>query len=478
MQARFSTLAFVFICASIAGAQESWPQFRGPNSSGVSPSTGLPVEFGPKKNVLWKTELPPGHSSPIFSKDSIFVTAVDHEKLFAIAIDRKTGRVQWRREVPRPRTQEVHKANGPVSPSAVTDGKNVYAFFPDFGLVSYGPDGNERWKVPMGPFNNPMGMGASPVLAGDILLLVCDQEAGSYMLGIDKNTGKQRWRVDRADFTRGFSTPVMYQPKDGPLQAMVAGSYQLVSYDVRNGKPVWWLRGLTWQLKPTPVVGDGLVFIQGWAGGSDTGQQEDIPAFEEILKIMDRNQDGKLEKAEVTDEKITKEWRSVDLDDDGSLDGRDWRLYQSRRKAQNGLIAVRPGGKGDLTDSSLVWRYSKSLPNVPSPLYYKGLLFMLKEGGILTSFEAVSGKMRKQGRIQGALDPYFASPVAADGKIFTVSQQGKAAVISAEPEWNILAVNDLEEECHATPAIVDGKLYIRTKSALYCFGGNSALAQR
>lgn len=242
MQARFSTLAFVFICASIAGAQESWPQFRGPNSSGVSPSTGLPVEFGPKKNVLWKTELPPGHSSPIFSKDSIFVTAVDHEKLFAIAIDRKTGRVQWRREVPRPRTQEVHKANGPVSPSAVTDGKNVYAFFPDFGLVSYGPDGNERWKVPMGPFNNPMGMGASPVLAGDILLLVCDQEAGSYMLGIDKNTGKQRWRVDRADFTRGFSTPVMYQPKDGPLQAMVAGSYQLVSYDVRNGKPVWWLQ--------------------------------------------------------------------------------------------------------------------------------------------------------------------------------------------------------------------------------------------
>jgi outer membrane protein assembly factor BamB len=448
---------------------DDWLQFRGPNSTGISDNRNLPLEFGPQKNVVWKTNLPPGHSSPVLAGDRIFLTAVDNEKLFTICLDRTSGKINWRREIPRARKEHLHKANGPASPSPVSDGKNVFIFFTDFGLISFGPDGNERWRMPLGPFNNPMGMSSSPVLVGDTLLVSCDQESGSYFLAVDKNTGKVRWKVDRPEFTRGFSTPVIYKPADGPPQALLAGSYQLTAYAVDTGKPVWWVNGLTWQLKPTPVIGKDAIYVQGWAGESDTGQQEAIPPFAEVLARLDTNHDGKLEKDEIHDPKILKDWDAVDLDRDGVLNDRDWKLYQSRRSAQNAILAFRLGGKGDMTEKNLLWKYTKSLPNVPSPLLYQGVLYMLKEGGILTSLDPGTGKVLKQARILGALGDYFSSAVAADNKIYTLSEEGKAAVIKPGGEWEVLTVNDLGESCHATPAIADSRLYIRTYSALYCF---------
>jgi outer membrane protein assembly factor BamB len=448
---------------------EDWLQFRGPNSAGVSDNRNLPVEFGPSKNLVWKTAMPPGFSSPVLVGDHIYLTAVDNEKLFTLCLDRATGKINWRREIPRTRTGELHKANGPASPSPTSDGKNVFIFFYDFGLVSYGPDGNELWRTPLGPFNNPFGLGASPVLVDNTLLISCDQESGSFFLAVDKNTGKMRWRVERPEFTRGFSTPVIYRPPDGPPQALLAGSYQLTSYSVDTGKAIWWVGGLTWQLKPTPVLGKGVVYVQNWAGGSDTGQQEDLPPFEEVLSRLDKNHDSKLSKEEINDPKILKSWREVDLDDDGVLDQRDWKFYRSRRAAHNGLIAFRLGGHGDMTEKSLLWRYEKSLPNVPSPLFYKDVLYMLKEGGIFTSLDPATGKVLKQARLLGALGDYFSSPVAADDKIYAISEEGKAVVIKPGAEWEILAVNDLADSCKATPAIADSRMYIRTHGALYCF---------
>jgi outer membrane protein assembly factor BamB len=448
---------------------EDWLQFRGPNSAGVSNNRNLPVEFGPNKNLVWKTDLPPGYSSPVLVGDRIFLTAVDNEKLFTICLDRASGRINWRREIPRPRKAELHKANGPASPSPTSDGKNVFVFFYDFGLASFGPDGNELWRTPIGPFNNPFGLGSSPVLVGDTLLISCDQESGSFFLAVDKNTGKTRWRVERPEFTRGFSTPVIYYPPQGPPQALLAGSYRLVAYSVDTGKEVWWVSGLTWQLKPTPVLGKGVVFVQNWAGGSDTGQQEDIAPFEDVLARLDTNHDGKLSKDEIKDPKILNMWREVDLDDDGALDQRDWKFYRSRRAAHNGLVAFRLGGQGDMTEKNLLWRYEKSLPNVPSPLFYKDVLYMLKEGGIFTSLNPETGKVLKQARLAGALGDYFSSPLGADDKIYTLSEEGKVSVIKPGAEWEIMAVNDLGDSCKATPAIADGRLYIRTRGALYCF---------
>jgi outer membrane protein assembly factor BamB len=211
------------------------------------------------------------------------------------------------------------------------------------------------------------------------------------------------------------------------------------------------------------------MYIQNWAGGADTGQQEEIPSFEDTLARLDANHDGKLAKDEIKDPKILDVWRDVDLGNDGVLDERDWKFYRSRRSAQNGLIAVRLGGQGDMTDKSILWRYEKALPNVPSPLLYKNVLYMLKEGGIFTSLDPATGKVLKQARLLGALGDYFSSPVAADDKIYAVSEEGKVAVIKPGAEWEILAVNDLGDSCHATPAIAGGRLYIRTRGALYCF---------
>ncbi len=210
----------------------------------------------------------------------------------------------------------------------------------------------------------------------------------------------------------------------------------------------------------------------GWAGGSDTGQQEDIPAYSEVLKQYDANGDAKLAKAEVTDPKLSKAFSEGDLDRDGVLGERDWRMFQGRRAALNAVTAIRLGGRGDITEKSILWRYLKSLPNVPSPLLYRNVIYLMKEGGILTSLDAATGNVIKQGRLPGALDQYFASPVAADGKVYLTSEAGNITVLKAGGKWEPLALNGMDDECHATPAIVDGKLYVRTKSALYCFGSN------
>jgi outer membrane protein assembly factor BamB len=447
-----------------------WRQFRGPNASGLSDERNLPVEFGSDKNLVWKTPLPPGHSSPVLTADRIFLTAEAEKKLLVFSLDRATGKILWRREAPRPRVQELHKSNHPASPSPVTDGQNAYVFFTDFGLLSYGPDGNERWRLPLGPFNNPFGQGASPVLAEDKLLMICDAESGSFFVAVDKNSGRVLWRVERPDVTRGFSTPVLHQPKGGKRQALIAGAYQLTAYEVDTGKAAWWVRGLTWQLKPTPVLGQDVVFVQNWAGGADEGQQESVPSFEEVLSNWDANKDGKLSREEVPDARITKAWREADLDDTGFLEDRDWRFIRSKRSVVNAVNAFRLGGEGDMTEKNFLWRYTKSLPNVPSPLLYKDVLYMVKEGGIVTTLDPATGKVLKQGRLMGALELYFASPVGADDKVYAISEACKVSVLQAAGEWEILARNELgDESCHATPAIADSKLYIRTRSALYCF---------
>lgn len=462
--------ALAILGAALSFAAE-WPQFRGPNASGVSDDTNLPSEFGPDTNVVWKTAIPPGHSSPAIAGSKIFLTAIEDDKLLTIALDRATGRILWRREAPRPRRQVIERpANSPVSASPVSDGQNAYVFFQDFGLLAYGPDGNEIWRMPLGPFNNPFGHGASPILAGSTLLMVCDADEKSFLLALDSKTGKTLWRTDRPHAQRGYATPVLYRSPEGAMQVIVAGSYRLSGYDVKTGKEIWWVRRLPWQVKPTPIIANDVVYFSTWAGESEPGQQENIPVFKDALAKMDLNRDGKLSKDEIADPRAKNRFDEyLDLDDSGFLEERDWTQFQERRLGENALRAYKLGKSGDLTESGFLWKYAKTLPNVPSPLMYRGVLYILKEGGILTSLNPETGEILKQGRITGALDEYYASPVAADGKIYTVSESGKAAVLQAGAQWELLRLNDMKDGCKATPAFADGKLYIRTYGALYCF---------
>jgi outer membrane protein assembly factor BamB len=450
-----------------------WPQFRGPNATGVSADTNLPVEFGPEQNVVWKTTVPLGHSSPAIAATRIFLTAFEGETLLTLALDRATGRMLWRREAPRPRKQVIERpAHGPASASPVTDGQNAYVFFQDFGLLAYGPDGNELWRMPLGPFNNPFGHGSSPILSGDTLFMVCDQDVGSFLLAVDKGSGRVLWRTERPHAQRGYATPVLYRPPNGGLQVIVAGSYRLSGYDAATGKEAWWVRRLPWQIKPTPVVAGDVVYFLTYSGESDPGEQENVPSFEEALAKLDTNKDGKLSKDEIVDPKIKARFDEyLDLDDTGYLEERDWKQFQERRLGENALRAYKLGGEGDLTESNFLWKNARSLPNVPSPLVYRGVLYTLKEGGILTSYDPKTGEIGKQARLPGALGTYFSSPVAADGKIYAINEEGKAAVIRAGAQWDVIRVNDLGDGCKATPAIAGGRIYVRTDATLYCFAG-------
>ena len=452
---------------------EDWSQFRGPNGTGVSPTTDLPVEFGPQRNMIWKTPLPPGHSSPVLGRTRIFVTGFEGNKLFTICLDRKTGKLLWQREVPRNRNDRLQKPNSPASPSPVTDGENVYAFFQDFGLISYSGDGKERWKIPLGPFNSYYGMGASPILSNGVLLLACDQNTNSFMLAVDKDTGRQRWRIDRPGVISGYSTPILFKPPTGPMQVIVPESFQLSAYSVETGQRVWWVRGLACEMKSIPAVDAGTLYINGWGfPENQPGKQIAIPPFEEVLPKFDKDKDGRISKAEPTDERLKNEvyFGAFDLNGDGYIDAREWDMYRAMLSAENGLLAIKLGGSGDMTASSIRWKYEKPVPQVPSTLLYKGVLYMVRDGGNLISFDPATGAVIKQGRLEGAIDKYFASPVAADDKVYLVGEGGAVSVLKAGGDWQILAVNAMDDECFATPAIADGRIYIRTRSALYCFG--------
>src|SRR6266566_6626331 len=241
-----------FSPAADAPDAEGWSRFRGPNGSGVSATTHLPSEFGPEKNVVWKTALPFGHSSPALTRERIFLTAARDAHLVTICLDRRTGRILWEREAPRPRTEKLDSRNGPAGPTPATDGTNVYVFFSDFGLLSYDIDGRERWRVPLGPFNNLYGMGASPVLVGDVVVLACDQNTDSFIVAIGQQDGRIRWKTARPEAHSGHSTPIVFKPADAPTQVIVPGSFLLTAYSTETGEKIWWVGGLSFELKSTP----------------------------------------------------------------------------------------------------------------------------------------------------------------------------------------------------------------------------------
>jgi outer membrane protein assembly factor BamB len=215
------------------------------------------------------------------------------------------------------------------------------------------------------------------------------------------------------------------------------------------------------------------LYINGWGWPENQpGKQVKVISFEEALPKGDADKDGKLSFTEGVDERTRKKFNFevFDLNRDGKLDATEWGVYRAQMSAENGLLSIKLGGRGDMTSQSIRWKYTRTVPRVPSTLLYQGVLYMVNDGGLLLSFKPESGEVIKHDRLEGAIDKYFASPVAADGKVFLVSESGKVSVVKAAGEWSILKVNKLEDQCYATPAIGDQNIYIRTRGALYCFG--------
>jgi outer membrane protein assembly factor BamB len=468
----FALLSIVALVAS-GGAVPApgWSRFRGPNGSGVSTASDVPTEFGAAKHLVWRLALPPGHSSPVVLGDRIYLTAFRGKALLTLAIDRVAGKVVWERAAPLVQTKAVDKRNNAASPSPAADEDGVYVFFPDFGLIAYDASGSERWKLPLGPFNNIYGMGASPIVIDNLVVLACDQSVGSYLIAVNKRTGRVEWRTERPEAKSGHSTPVLWRGPDGKNQIVLPGSFLLTSYGAADGRKLWWVGGLSFEMKSTPVIAGNTIYVNGYgAPVNDPGNKVSLPPADDVWKTADADRDGLLSKPEFP--KFTSPfWFDVaDLDTNGSLTRDEWAYYRAALDSENGMLAIRLGGSGDMTDTAVRWKYQRSVPQLPSPLLYGGILYMVNDNGIVTMLDPESGSVIRQGRLAGAPGAVFASPVAADGKIFFITEAGAVAVVAPGKDLLVRAVNDLGEDTYATPALADGRIYIRTTSALYAFG--------
>jgi outer membrane protein assembly factor BamB len=460
---QYGLLVIGLFLSALGVTGEEWTRFRGPNGSGVSTDTGFPIEFNQNKNLVWRTAVRPGKSSPVLTQRHIFLTAFEKGKLFTQCFDRENGKLLWERSVDRPRIEPTHTLNHSAAITPATDGDGVYVFFPEYGLLAYDTDGKERWRAPLGPFSNENGHSSCPLVAGENIVLVVDQMVGSYIAAFDRRNGELRWRTAREEMD-GYATPLLYQPAGAAAMVITASRGQLGAHRVDNGKRLWSWKKLSPSEVASPILVNDRLFTFGY--GNDTANP-----FSTQLKKYDKNHDGKLTPSEYGDDAYLKGVGLFVGNRDGVVTQEEYDFRQNMSVAPSSLLAV------DLGDAAAmpreVWRYEKSfIAVVPSPLYYQGVLYVLKNGGLFTSMNPNTGSVEKAGRVPGALGGYSSSPVAAEGKIYIASEEGKITVLKAGAQWEVLQINDLQQGCYATPALSRGSVYLRTSEALYRFGMN------
>lgn len=468
-QAALATVLFM-ISTTIASAG-NWAQFRGPNATGRAENDErLPNEIGPETNVVWKSAVPKGHSSPAIFGDRIYLTAERDGRLLTISLDRRNGKQLWEAEAPQAALEEVHQTASHATPSPATDGDVVVSFFGSCGLFCYDTDGKFLWHRAMGPFKNDFGSGSSPILVGDRVILCQDHDTDSFLMAVDKYSGKDLWKTDRSEFPRNYCTPVIWEV-NGKKQIVVAATLRIVGYDFDSGKEIWTIRGVSRIVNMTPVIGDdGILYVACWSPGGDETERISTLPFAEVVAANDSNKNGTIEQNEAPDGTVKQRFTQIDRDKNGQITREE---YESMRRvfesARNVVLAVKPGGTGDISQTHVLWKLNKQIPYCPSPVYYRGLLFMIRSGGILSVIDAKAGQILKQQRL-AATGEYFSSPVAGDGKVFLINQHGKLTVLEAAAGGGELSSADFGEDAYASPALVDGKIYLRTSGHLYCFG--------
>jgi outer membrane protein assembly factor BamB len=310
-------------------------------------------------------------------------------------------------------------------------------------------------------------MAASPILAGGLLVQVVDQQSGSFVLALDRKTGEQRWKTARPSAGIGWATPMIFRPEQGPPQLIVLGTTRLDSYYLDTGEQCWWMPIATSGSMGTPVAAGGTLLV------SALGSSEPmLPTFASTLAMYDKDHDGRLSEQEFKiDKDMGEHFGWIDENGDGFITEAEWNAARNLGMGEFGAIALEPEKfRGQVASSAVRWRFKKNLPYIPAPLAYQNVYYMVRDGGIVTSLDPATGRLWKEGRSRDAIGEYYASPVAADNKIYLANSDGKMTVLKAAAEWQVLAVNDLGDEIHATPALSGGRIYVRTRSALYCFG--------
>ncbi len=405
-----ATLALLFPALAVAG---DWPQFRGPDGQGHSTLRDVPLTWSETENIAWKVPVAgSGWSSPSIAGDQIWLTtAVDEaHSLRAVAFDRASGRQLYDVEVfhlddPGP----IHSNNSHASPTPVIEGDRVYVHYGAHGTACLATDGSVVWKTQELKYDHRHGPGGSPVVWKDLLIVNCDGSDVQFVVALDKETGKIRWKRDRQHISEprkngelpvpmAYCTPLVLEI-DGREQLVSLGSDAIVAYEPSTGEEIWHFAFSGYSNVSRPVFAHGM-------------------------------------------------------------------LYFSTGFGQPVFHAIRAGGHGDVTRANAVWSDTRG-SNVPmdvSPLVVGDELYTISDAGIAVCYDAKTGKRHWQKRLGGN---FWASPVYADGRIYCLDDSAKTIVLSPGKEFQELATNQLEGHTQASPAIVDGAIFLRTDSHLY-----------
>lgn len=402
------------ILAGTFTAAADWPNWRGPEHTGANPGANPPTTWSETENVRWKAVIPgTGQSTPVIWDDKLFLLAASEAEGGAwifevVCVDRADGSILWRREAAREIPQEGHHPTASFAPySAVTDGTYVWASFGSRGLHCYDLDGNHRWSTPLDKMRIKMrfGEGSSPLLAGGMIVVLQDHEGVSRIAAYDKLTGELRWERRRDEGTT-WSSPLAVDV-DGTTQVVVNATDKIRSYDLASGDLIWECGGMTNNVIPTPVPGDGVVYC---ASG--------------------------------------------------------FRGYA--------LLAIELGHTGDLTGTSAIqWRVDDATPYVSTPLLYNDRLYYVdSRKPSLSCVDATTGEIKYTGKRLEGLDDIYASITGAGGHVYVAGRSGSVAVLRQSDEFELIAINTLDDVFDATPVAVDGELYLRGSKHLYCIAGN------
>jgi outer membrane protein assembly factor BamB len=392
------------VLISVSASADDWPRWRGPNGNAVSAESGLPLEWGPAKNIVWRTELPgEGVSSPIVCGERVFLTASFDEGMrrAVLCLDGDSGAILWTRETPDENPELTSALTGYAAATPASDGRRVVASLGNAGVVCYSTTGELLWRRDFGEFESELGLASSPVIAGDRVFLVCDHDGDrfrtfdSFLIALALESGETIWKTDRRGLYRSWSTPILVAT-GGREELIVNAQDHLRAYDPTTGEELWRVGGMTGWVTPSPVFAQGLVF---------------------------------------------------------AASGRD-----------GPTMAVRPGGRGDVTESHLAWIERQGAPYICSPVAYGEQLYVLNEQGVLSCYRATTGERLYRERLEGK---FVASPVAGDGKVYFANELGTTYVVRSGPKFELLARNELAEDCLASMAISAGAIYLRTAKALY-----------
>lgn len=445
---------------------------------GVAPSTAndLPERFDEPAWERWQVPIDSGRSTPVVARGRIFLTTFHaaRKELATLALDFDTGRLLWRRPAPAVQIEEVHPAAGsPAVATPVCDGARLYVFFGSAGLFCYDLDGRELWHQPMGPFRDEYGASSSPILVDDKIILCQDHDVDSFLLAVDRHTGRTLWKTPRPNAVRSYATPAV-RAVDGRKELIVAGALELAGYDPADGRKQWWMDGLARIVIPTAVPAGDLIYMASWSPGGDRGSRLALDEWQTALGKWDKNGDGSLAQAEIDDREVLNRFLRMDLDQSGALNQVEWERHAAVfSKAVNSAFAVRVNGTGKLAADSVVWRHHRGAPYVATPLVHHGIFWMVKDGGIVTKLDAATGGLLQEERLP-APGSYYASPVSGDGKVYFAGESGVVSVVADEREWRVFSSRKFADKIYATPVIEGNSILIRTESGLHRFEKPSA----